>query len=907
MFHLPYNPNYQRVMSLRLFPYLLGHVCNLPFDQVDVAGQTRPLMASLRSLLAAEQRRLAQKEALVAALLPHIEAITERETHKRLYSIRRELYNERPLRPADLTFALETLPPILAGQVAEFVQAQQQERIQTVQFEAAHATLSRLLREQLQQRVTDEAFKKALVFASHSLLESIQRYRDKPVANFVSKEFGLETTLLKYYTRMGTKASPFSQFTSIFWSNLAADQAKTLVLNEPANACPESVVLTNRSLLSQLTLLLSLDERTCTHCTLYLNPSVQTEGQHLTFLTCRANKDHVRRLVSTPETTVLRQRLCTGPKLYTDLLATLATEAGLPTEQARQLLNHYLDLGLLEPDLGPDATNPDGLGTLRERLLNTLPASEPMAQAISTALTTFSLLANDLRTGSSHDRQSAQKRATNALDTLRAALHACATGQSARDLVAHPAFLALQPHQYFFEDTYRPHLHLSVNRDTLHPIAGVIQQLLGSHAYFDENALPRHRLYEAYTRHFSQATTPVLTAYGQYRTLNAWSADAPADGPTDTQRARRNYRHWLAVLRQAATYETDTITLTSSALRYASTESDLHSAADLPAASAFVQLFREEQTGTVQAVLNSVHTGFGKMGSRFLHQLPKEVTNQLITLNSDASTNALLCELDDATHSNANVHPALLPYRLTLAGHQQAHRPGGLCVTELALKPDPHQRQLQLVHIPTQRPVCLYDLGTVLPTFRSPLFAFLSLFAMGNKLNIQPFLKGFYQPMIQPQGISVIPRLVLNGRVVVQRRAWHVPTGSLPPRETNAATFFRQVNRWRLDAQLPDRVFVFVQSKFMYEAADLRNLNRDDAKPQFIDFTNPMLVGLFAKLAGKCRTALLIEEMLPDAPQLTPLAGRGTVSEYLLQWYNHPPQTSSEYGIQDHSVILLPA
>jgi hypothetical protein len=883
-------------MSLVLFPYMLGHVCNIPFGQADVGDRTRPLLKSLHTLIATEHQRQSVKVSLVDDLLPHIEQVTDRRVHQRLYSIRRDIYNDRPLRSAEQAFALETLPPPLAGRVADWADALERQRTLTAGFEAEYNQLSYVLRQQLQQRVDHEPFKEALVFASHSLLESIRRYREKEVSAFHSKEFGLEMTLLKYYTRMATKASPFSQFTSVFCSDLRSSGRAP----DPGRAPVRSVVQPNRALLGQLKLILSLDERTCPYFTVYLNPTLALHDQGIHFLRSRGNKDSQHYLPVSPETRHLYTILKKGPQPYRIVQQLLTDGLNAEESMVNSLLARYIDLGLLETEFGVDPDDPDWIDALRRELLRDLPADNPLGMAIQTALTALSAMQPILRNGSAPVRQTALEQATVTVNTLRAEIADRVTGKAAQALSSHAGFLTIQPHQLFFEDTYRSDLPIPLNSEALKPIAGSLQQLLSSQAYFDENALPRHRLYEGYVRHFGAAALRVLTVYEHYRTHNAWTDETSTPGqPNAAQRTRQVYRQWLEQLRQRAVAGHGSLTLQADDLCCAARISGLAPTADLGSASAFVQLMTDSVTGGLRAVLNSIHTGYGKMSSRFLHQLPVSMTTQLIRQNADATTDVLRCELDDATHSNANVHPLLLPYRLTLAGHQQARRPADLLVRDLSFLPDPTHQRLRLIHTPTQQVVELYDLGTVLASLRSPLFAFLSLFTTGNRLNLQPFLKGFYQPYIRTDGVSSLPRLVMDGRVVLQRQAWHVPRTSLPPSfpGQSAAVFFCQLHQWREAAGIPSRVFVFVQSKFLYQPADLQNLSRDDTKPQFINFEDPMLAGLFGKLLNKVKTAMLIEEMLPDAPDLMPFEGQGTVCEYLLQWYTSAAQNLPDHGL----------
>jgi hypothetical protein len=67
--------------------------------------------------------------------------------------------------------------------------------------------------------------------------------------------------------------------------------------------------------------------------------------------------------------------------------------------------------------------------------------------------------------------------------------------------------------------------------------------------------------------------------------------------------------------------------------------------------------------------------------------------------------------------------------------------------------------------------------------------------------------------------------------------------------------------------------------------ANRRNINPDDFKPQYINFNNPMLVGLFLKMISKMTDQITIEEMLPGSNDLCTINKKKYVTEFLIQWY----------------------
>lgn len=102
------------------------------------------------------------------------------------------------------------------------------------------------------------------------------------------------------------------------------------------------------------------------------------------------------------------------------------------------------------------------------------------------------------------------------------------------------------------------------------------------------------------------------------------------------------------------------------------------------------------------------------------------------------------------------------------------------------------------------------------------------------------------------------PQVEVDG-VVLQRERWVLPGGSRLGRPGDDFDRFRSVWRLKQRVALPDRVFVRVPQ---------------ERKPVFIDFTNVLLVELFAHL-HQMSAHLVVTGMLPDTDQLWLTGGRG--------------------------------
>jgi|GEM_PF-891357 len=319
----------------------------------------------------------------------------------------------------------------------------------------------------------------------------------------------------------------------------------------------------------------------------------------------------------------------------------------------------------------------------------------------------------------------------------------------------------------------------------------------------------------------------------------------------------------------------------------------------------FVQFFADRDTEgkeTLKGVLNSSFPGFGKLYSRFLHIFDDAVTGDMREWNRSLLTaNRIFLEDSDASFFNANLHPPLLPHEIHMPNGQNSLPPEQqVPITELEVKVDETGDRLQLLHVPTGKRVYVFDLGFQGHKGRSQLFQLLEKFTLVEYLFAQPLLNAVNN-LRGPAGntggtekkepkINVIPRVLYEDRIVLQRKSWFVPEELLPlrgPGETDWAWFYR-VNEWRKEQGMPDDVFIFVVDRFTgtnREAKPQKKVGPDDYKPQYISFKNPFLINILEKAMSRVPGTLKIVEMMPAPPQLPGIGDNRFIMEFVVQWY----------------------
>ncbi len=315
----------------------------------------------------------------------------------------------------------------------------------------------------------------------------------------------------------------------------------------------------------------------------------------------------------------------------------------------------------------------------------------------------------------------------------------------------------------------------------------------------------------------------------------------------------------------------------------------------------FIQFYIDD-SGQLKAVINGTFAGYGKMLSRFLHIFDDEVTSKLNHWNDSTNDDdSILIEDCDASYFNANLHPPLMPYEIWMpGGHNTLPEEKQIPITDFSVHYDGQEKLLKLKHKPTGKNAQIFDLGFQGSMGRSQLFQLLNKFSKAeyiqthqiiNTVNSQLYTKNKNQKNKKrgkPE-IRVLPRIIYEDQIILQRKTWNVPKECIPHKMPYHSDweYYLKINEWRKTNDMPDEVFVFINpDRWGNTDPELANkLTRDDYKPQYIDFRNPLLINLMEKLITKAPSSIKIREMLPSSSQMLKIDSERFVSEFVIQWY----------------------
>lgn len=384
----------------------------------------------------------------------------------------------------------------------------------------------------------------------------------------------------------------------------------------------------------------------------------------------------------------------------------------------------------------------------------------------------------------------------------------------------------------------------------------------------------------------------------------------------EQQEKNERVKKWKSVakakLKESVQWNSDEININLEPVKQANKEVDFEETEGQPNSyGSFLQFYYED--GKLKASINGTFPGYGKMISRFLHIFDGEITDEIRAWNEKQSKNeSIFVEDCDASYFNANLHPTLMPYEIWMpGGHNALPADRQLPITDFYIIYDKAGEVLNLIHKTSGKQAHVFDLGFQGHMGRSQLFQLLEKFTKAEYLFTQPLTnivnqlnapdegevdkeqsKNSKQQPKEPE-INVLPRIMYKDLLVLQRKSWFVPKALLPQRrpDDNDWEYFKNVNLWRRANDMPDEVFVFVNTNRWgdenIDQESMKKLTRDDYKPQYVDFTNPLMVNLFEKLIDKVPGSMKIVEMLPNSKQMLKIDNSRFVSEFVIQWYNN--------------------
>lgn len=860
---------------------MIVRIAGLPADAVSPFFCTlcRDHLERLRTL---EESSLQARTGLVDVLGGLIHGAPDAQRHF-LLGLKRDCFNARDLSRYPDHPQWEGTAAEVRSQVDRILLLKGESEAARADFETAYLASRRGEIEHLLSFLGDTRFLRGVALSSTSLVDNLARLLGKPLESYGRRERRLLATLLRYVTRAALKLSPFSTLTGIGLGAISLEDAETenphFALHGPGTWQERSKVRLQRSRVEQLASQLMLDPSFRARLRLAVNDTVEeVEADRYRLLRGAAwerdpEKASWRERRPALVTVRLRgafihwllENAAVPSRTYGELLEDLQKALpGLPADSLRQTVDRLLEIGFLclawpwaTSDFHPEKRLLEALEEIPEK-----EALAPLIQPLQ------GLLAAE----EAYSRSDSPARHAAELRSLGRSV----LGEG-EDFLLHEdifftsdradrevATLSRRQTQEILENL-RPLSRLSNAEDLRFDFLSTLGVFAtGSwpgreHVPFLDLYEKAHSLFEAFVQYTSQ-----VEGTGEVAAFNPLQIDA-------LDQLLQSRRQLVSGLPRCVIAEGDEGRLDRPALDRLLAEIPSPQG-DVRDFCAFLQPLDDPGT---EWVLNVLTEGIGRMSSRFTTTMDPSMQESVIEsyLQRSAWTdNGQEIELVDLFYSGGNSANIHVPYTRrvfewpgTWAGLPPERR---LHLRDLRARFGP-DRPPELVDREGRR-ILPVHLGSVQRAFMPDLVRFLALFGPAELRYRQPTL-----PPVKAEGVVEYARHRV-GNVVYRRKTWDIETAALRATLSGLtdAAAFRHINRRRSAVSIPDRVFLAEPVAVPH------------TKPQYIDFTSPLLVEIFCSALQKEVSSLRLTEALPGPEGHVP-AEKGRRRAVEIQFESH--------------------
>lgn len=914
-----------------VFEYVLLRIAGEPFDKADslVLNKARQMAIELQDEKAILD---VKKNSLTERLFSEITALQDDHARKKLLNIKRDIYNNRSINKKDYELSSGFLSAGMMAELDVFLQSRETFRGNYEAGRQIYINEVKEIRDELKKHLKNDVYMRGLMMGSSVLLNELFKYFENN--RYTGKVEHTELGLIKYYSRMFSKTSPFSTFTNLAFANLGEAGPMLSMANGEDKYFKDiqSLVRLNAHILKYFLNILSCYPGFYRNIEMKLNPTLIKDESGYVFLVNSNNSEAFQRISIDDIIEIIIDKFTTGPALtyagLVDFLTEVVDEESAALERFVRTLMGY---GIIEFDFQISSTDPDWLQALVNRLKKIYNEyHDPNLGSWVEIFYDVHLLTEQFSSSTAVKRLGIQTEIHRKILDLFLHIHETVDLPSIerqniinfsvhKQLVANkdektatnkkndsgeepfikenPTGFYIRKEAILFEDTGHASRFI-VNRKMVEKITHTLAGICKEAAYFDLRRKKRCHILDCFLDIYGeQSEVPLLLFYETYHKyakgeIKRDSAKAGMTAVFESERAQwlENFKNILA----AKPYSDELMDIKLSDLQ----EAGRHKKMTPPASvsyGGFLQLCNGISSGDdrqLLGVLNGVFEGYGKYVGRFLPLFDEAIKEYFFNRNMQLMDGGdIIAEQNDLSFFNANMHPPLLRYEIT-ANSNNNYQPKEqqISVKDITLKYDKENVELYLYHNQSNKRVHVLDLSFQAVMGRTAIFKFLLNFSKARIPDFNLIYEACEVVYAQrsfgdniPVKVIQFPRFVIENNIVFCRKRWQIPVGFLPDiKETDDDwDKFNKIKTWQQLYNIPDLVFFSYAQ--VYDSDMEISIRPDDKKPQFIDFNNPVLINLFVKLILK-KSTIALEEMLPDKDQLPSFYGKKYVTEALVQW-----------------------
>ncbi|ASK29766.1 hypothetical protein CEY12_06440 [Chryseobacterium sp. T16E-39] len=883
-------------MSFTNLPYIFTRFAALPVQSLnaliipEIEGQLNQWQ------MAAEYKKNCN-EKLCSSLYTLIEQSADDHERKLLLNLKRAVYNGRQNAKSMAQKIPSDTFNIIEDSWKEWLIAVEKHKEYEQSWEKDFNDHLFAHRKNIQKLTGLYPLKNGVLLSSKDLYEQLESFENADVKSLNKDTERIEFSVLRYLTRMTYKTSPFSTFTYLGLTQMdAADQTGVSALSK----IPDSKIRLNNKLLKRIKKLMECHPELQGLLVVNINSSVSENDGRFSFLLNCANIEVFQEIQASGVNQYIKELINNSEESISlsSFIELLSNHIEADFSELRHYVLKLVDSGFLELTLECSEIDPDWDSHLLT-FLGQHEKNNESAQQLYEMVSHLQQAKNEFASAKISQREIILKKISKIFDTTISGLENQAgivklPKEEIKDLLENILaqyrngegfekipYIPVDYRQegFIYEDTYTDQLH-TAKENTINELGKLLSDLVNRLTAFDIRAKEKNNIKNFFISSYGDhQKIPLVTFYHEYYRHknefetgeeqisygNLWAdlfwADLQNEGQmSDEIKIQKKHLFQLPVSKKTA-----------------------------PSGSAFLQFFdHQSKTGT-KAVVNGLMPGMGKMSGRFLHLFDPEVSKAHRDYNRLLFPDKLLIELNDDSSFNANIHPPLLDHEIKMpSSNTQMKKSQQISLDRISVGYNPEKDMLFLTDNILKKEIYAFDLCLETITNRSNLYQLMSLFNPCIYVSYHPLIQVIdknYSKQFKNEDIQVFPRIVFEDKLVLRRKGWLIDLATIPRqnRDEKNSVYFLRFHQWLLKNTLPSSAFLYLQSSYIPEnqSADKTAGNKDDYKPQFISFEQPLLFSLFTKLLNRAVSYIYLEEVLPSVHH-----SQERVSEHLIQWYN---------------------
>ncbi|ASZ12713.1 lantibiotic dehydratase family protein [Chitinophaga pendula] len=901
-------------MRVKIFPYAFARYTTIHQQHFE-ALLLADIPVQLTAMANLSARITQSKEAACELLYHNIQSQNNDADRQPLIRLKRLVFNTRLPDEHLLQTVIPQLPDTTQRALKEYLDLVHQQQQLTSSWQQHFDEQLTRHRQSIQQLSTNPLLENGLLLSSPVLFDQLPSFRKRPADNFRHKEVKNEYSLLRYLSRMAFKTSPFSTFT---YTGIAEINNTDTALTIPHPETIKSGVRLNNALFTYLQSLMVHHPALNEILLVRLNNTTIRHDNHLQFLVNCFNIEAFQRMPAAGIALwlfhTLEEQSATQLTLK-ELIATLGNAmADADRESIKSFLLKLIRAGLLEASTGCSGISPEWDLALIF-FLRQCREEHPQVIPLCNVLEELHAIRETYTTASPVQRRPLLQKAADSLNHTLNILHQQAgfptadpgqqeTGKEAliRQQLEATTFETnvfspryFQPANIFYEDASTPEV-ATLPANSLQPLVEKIDQLCQAIACLDDLQDERDAMRNFFRKHYQDNdTVPITTFYHDY-----YLQEKKKSKETTAQKASPNRRSVSPENKQLLLQYLDIQYNSKSVVNICPQprSAKITTPASPAAKAVFAQLFTTsvDNSCRLQAVINNFLPGMGKVAGRFLDLFDPAITNTFREWNNRLHQDTVLMELSDGSSFNANIHPPLLACEIRIpGGHNNYPATQQAQLQDIVVAYDNNNKALYLHHLTSGKRIYAFDLCLESFYMRSNFYQLLAHFNPEQHIPVRRFVHMLDETHLHlhPSGAAGIlykPRIVYADDVIIRRKGWLMDVAIIPTqgKEETEAGFLLRLNQWRISHDIPEQVFLVLRTHYnTIPLTDKNELQRDDYKPQYIHFYNPLLVMLWKKLLSRADKQIYVEEMLPHTADLNQPTSSLPVTEHLLHWYKY--------------------